>query len=142
MVRFTQPDIDEDEISLDDDSQRTVLKTKEVPGYDKESYGCDRMEVLSRDGKTKIPISVVYSNETMEKVKANERVPVHLYGQCADMERIMKIAKARNLKVFEDTAQAIGADYTFSDGSVAKAGTIGDAGSTSFFPSKLIPIAR
>ncbi|WP_323757887.1 DegT/DnrJ/EryC1/StrS family aminotransferase [Roseivirga sp.] len=63
-------------------------------------------------------------------------VPVHLYGQCADMERIMEIAKARNLKVFEDTAQAIGADYTFSDGSVAKAGTIGDAGSTSFFPSK------
>lgn len=63
-------------------------------------------------------------------------VPVHLYGQCADMERILKIAKARNLKVFEDTAQAIGADYTFSDRSVAKAGTIGDAGSTSFFPSK------
>ena len=63
-------------------------------------------------------------------------VPVHLYGQCADMERIMEIAKARNLKVFEDTAQAIGADYTFSNGTVAKAGTIGDAGSTSFFPSK------
>lgn len=63
-------------------------------------------------------------------------VPVHLYGQCADMERLMNIAKDRNLKVFEDTAQAIGADYTFSDGSVVKAGTIGDAGSTSFFPSK------
>eukprot|EP00577_Skeletonema_sp_RCC1716_P008538 CAMPEP_0113411114 /NCGR_PEP_ID=MMETSP0013_2-20120614/22071_1 /TAXON_ID=2843 ORGANISM="Skeletonema costatum, Strain 1716" /NCGR_SAMPLE_ID=MMETSP0013_2 /ASSEMBLY_ACC=CAM_ASM_000158 /LENGTH=750 /DNA_ID=CAMNT_0000297403 /DNA_START=53 /DNA_END=2302 /DNA_ORIENTATION=- /assembly_acc=CAM_ASM_000158 len=68
------------EISLDDDSQRTVLKTKAVPGYDKGSYGCDRMEVLSRDGETKVPISVVYSNETMEKVKAGERVPVHLYG--------------------------------------------------------------
>lgn len=68
------------EINLDDDSQRSVLKTKAVPGYDKAQYGCDRMEVLSRDGETKIPISVVYSNETMEKVKAGEKVPVHLYG--------------------------------------------------------------
>ena len=63
-------------------------------------------------------------------------VPVHLYGQCADMEAIMKIAKVRNLKVFEDTAQAIGADFTFANGSRMKAGTIGHAGSTSFFPSK------
>lgn len=63
-------------------------------------------------------------------------VPVHLYGQCADMERLMNIAKDRNLKVFEDTAQAIGANYIFTNGNVAKAGTIGDAGSTSFFPSK------
>ena len=68
------------EISLDDDTQRTVLKTKSVPGYDKNLYGCERLEVLSRDGKTQIPISVVYRKETMEKVKAGERVPVHLYG--------------------------------------------------------------
>lgn len=68
------------EINLDDDSQRSVLKTKAVPGYEKTRYGCDRMEVLSRDGETKIPISVVYSNETMEKVKAGQKVPVHLYG--------------------------------------------------------------
>lgn len=63
-------------------------------------------------------------------------VPVHLYGQCADMERLMEVANNHNLKVFEDTAQAIGADYTFSDGSTVKAGTIGNAGATSFFPSK------
>lgn len=63
-------------------------------------------------------------------------VPVHLYGQCADMERLMNVAKAYNLKVFEDTAQAIGAEYTFLNGKVSKAGTIGDAGATSFFPSK------
>lgn len=63
-------------------------------------------------------------------------VPVHLYGQCSDMERLMTVAKKHNLKVFEDTAQAIGADYKYSDGNTVKAGTIGDAGATSFFPSK------
>ena len=63
-------------------------------------------------------------------------VPVHLYGQCVDMERLMSVAKTHDLRVFEDTAQAIGAEYTFSDGEKAKAGTIGDAGATSFFPSK------
>lgn len=63
-------------------------------------------------------------------------VPVHLYGQCADMERLMSIARSHDLKVFEDTAQAIGAEYTFSNGEISKAGTIGNAGATSFFPSK------
>ena len=63
-------------------------------------------------------------------------VPVHLYGQCANMEAIMAIAKKHGIAVIEDTAQAIGSDYTFSDGSVAKAGTIGTFGTTSFFPSK------
>jgi UDP-2-acetamido-2-deoxy-ribo-hexuluronate aminotransferase len=63
-------------------------------------------------------------------------VPVHLFGQCADMEAIMDIAKRHNLKVIEDVAQAIGADYTFSNGDKHKAGTMGDIGSTSFFPSK------
>ncbi|MCC7050305.1 MAG: DegT/DnrJ/EryC1/StrS family aminotransferase [Bacteroidia bacterium] len=63
-------------------------------------------------------------------------VPVHLYGQCADMEAILKIAQKHNLYVIEDVAQAIGADYTFSDGKKAKAGTIGTIGCTSFFPSK------
>jgi dTDP-4-amino-4,6-dideoxygalactose transaminase len=63
-------------------------------------------------------------------------VPVHLFGQCADMEPILKIAKKYNLYVIEDTAQAIGAVYTFSDGSKAKAGTMGTIGCTSFFPSK------
>ena len=68
--------------------------------------------------------------------KTKAIVPVHLFGQCANMEAILKIAKEHNLYVIEDTAQAIGADYTFSDGSTKKAGTIGEVGTTSFFPSK------
>jgi len=63
-------------------------------------------------------------------------VPVHLYGQCADMEMILKIAADHNLKVIEDAAQALSADYTFSDGTIRKAGTMGTIGTTSFFPSK------
>jgi len=63
-------------------------------------------------------------------------VPVHLYGQCANMEQIMKFAESHNLYVIEDTAQAIGAEVKFSDGSTRKAGTIGQIGTTSFFPSK------
>lgn len=63
-------------------------------------------------------------------------VPVHLFGQNADMEPIMALAKKHNLYVIEDNAQAIGADYTFSDGTRRKSGTIGHFGCTSFFPSK------
>jgi UDP-2-acetamido-2-deoxy-ribo-hexuluronate aminotransferase len=63
-------------------------------------------------------------------------VPVHLFGQCADMEAILDIANRYNLFVIEDTAQAIGASYTFSDGTVKKAGCMGNIGCTSFFPSK------
>ncbi|HEX5624437.1 MAG TPA: DegT/DnrJ/EryC1/StrS family aminotransferase [Saprospiraceae bacterium] len=63
-------------------------------------------------------------------------VPVHLFGQCAWMEEIMKVADEHGLYVVEDNAQAIGADYHFFDGSVKKAGTIGHIGCTSFFPSK------
>ena len=63
-------------------------------------------------------------------------VPVHLFGQTADMEAIMAIAAKHKLYVIEDNAQAIGADYTFSDGSRKKSGTIGHIASTSFFPSK------
>lgn len=63
-------------------------------------------------------------------------VPVHLFGQCANMEAIMQIASEHNLYVIEDNAQAISADYIFSDGTCKKAGTIGHIGTTSFFPSK------
>jgi UDP-2-acetamido-2-deoxy-ribo-hexuluronate aminotransferase len=63
-------------------------------------------------------------------------VPVHLFGQCANMEAIMALAKKHNLHVIEDNAQAIGADYSYSDGKKTKAGTIGTIGCTSFFPSK------
>jgi dTDP-4-amino-4,6-dideoxygalactose transaminase len=69
-----------------------------------------------------------------EKTKAI--VPVHLYGQAANMDAIMEIAKEYNLHVVEDNAQAIGSDYYHKDGSVSKTGTIGDIGCTSFFPSK------
>ncbi len=63
-------------------------------------------------------------------------LPVHLYGQCADMEFIMDLAGKHDLKVIEDAAQALGSEYTFRNGIVKKAGTIGDIGCTSFFPSK------
>jgi dTDP-4-amino-4,6-dideoxygalactose transaminase len=63
-------------------------------------------------------------------------VPVHLFGQSADMEAIMELAKRHNLYVIEDNAQAIGSDYKFADGTTKKTGTIGHIGSTSFFPSK------
>ena len=68
--------------------------------------------------------------------KTKAIVPVHLYGQTANMEEIMRIAQKHNLYVIEDNAQAIGADYTFSEGSVKKTGTIGTIGATSFYPSK------
>lgn len=68
--------------------------------------------------------------------KTKAIVPVHLFGQCANMEAIMQLANQHNLYVIEDAAQAIGSDYTFSDGKKMKAGTIGTIGTTSFFPSK------
>lgn len=63
-------------------------------------------------------------------------VPVHLFGQCSNMEFILDFATKYNLKVIEDAAQAIGAVYTFLDGRKSQAGTMGDVGTTSFFPSK------
>lgn len=68
--------------------------------------------------------------------KTKAIVPVHLYGHAAPMEEIMAIAKEFGLYVIEDNAQAIGCDYTFSDGSKKKTGTIGTIGATSFYPSK------
>lgn len=68
--------------------------------------------------------------------KTKAIVPVHLFGQCANMEALMALAKEHNLKVVEDNAQAIGAMYQFADGTTQRAGTIGDIGTTSFFPSK------
>jgi dTDP-4-amino-4,6-dideoxygalactose transaminase len=68
--------------------------------------------------------------------KTKAIVPVHLYGQCADMQPILKIAAKHNLFVIEDAAQSLGAEYTFSDGSKKRSGTMGTVGTTSFFPSK------
>ena len=89
-------------------------------------------------------VDVDYGTFTMdtEKLKAaitdktKAIIPVHLFGQCANMEEILKVAKEHNLSVIEDNAQAIGADFTFSDGTVKKSGTMGILGTTSFFPSK------
>jgi UDP-2-acetamido-2-deoxy-ribo-hexuluronate aminotransferase len=68
--------------------------------------------------------------------KTKAIVPVHLYGQSAPMKEIMELAQAHDLKVIEDNAQAIGGDYIFPGGKSHKTGTIGTAGTTSFFPSK------
>lgn len=79
------------------------------------------------------------SIEAIEKAitpKTKVIIPVHLFGQSADMEGIMRLAKKYNLAVVEDACQAIGANFKFSDGTVKKAGTIGTIGCTSFFPSK------
>ncbi len=83
-----------------------------------------------------------YFNMDVSKVersitaKTRAIIPVHLYGQCADMEPIMDLAARYNLKVIEDNAQSIGARYRFGDGREMLAGTIGDIGCLSFFPSK------
>jgi dTDP-4-amino-4,6-dideoxygalactose transaminase len=101
-------------------------------------------EVIGLLGLTPVLVDVYEDTfdiniEAIEKAitpKTKAIVPVHLFGQCADMERIMALAKKHNLFVIEDVAQAIGADYTFNDGTIRKAGTIGTIGCTSFFPSK------
>ncbi|MDR3273186.1 MAG: DegT/DnrJ/EryC1/StrS family aminotransferase [Flavobacteriaceae bacterium] len=79
------------------------------------------------------------SPESIKKAitpKTKAIIPVHLFGQCANMDEILAIAEEHNLYVIEDTAQAIGADYKFKNGTEKKAGTIGTIGTTSFFPSK------
>ena len=107
----------------------TYVATAEVIGL----LGLSPVLVEVNQDTFNIDIESIERNIT-SKTKAI--VPVHLFGQCADMERIMAIAKKHNLYVIEDTAQAIGADYSFSDGRNFKAGTIGTIGCTSFFPSK------
>ena len=77
--------------------------------------------------------------EAIEKAitpKTKAIIPVHLYGHAADMEKIMAIAAKHHLFVIEDNAQAIGCDFTFSDGTTKKTGSIGHIGCTSFYPSK------
>jgi len=79
------------------------------------------------------------STEAIRKAitpKTKAIIPVHIFGQCANMEEILKIAEEHNLYVIEDNAQAIGAEFTFSDGTVKQAGTMSTVGTTSFFPSK------
>lgn len=85
------------------------------------------------------PKSFCIAPEAIEKAitpKTKAIIPVHLYGHAADMEKIMAIAAKHNLFVIEDNAQAIGCDYTFTDGTTKKTGAIGHIGCTSFYPSK------
>lgn len=85
------------------------------------------------------PDSFNISPDSIKKslsTKTKAIVPVHLFGQCANMNEINNIAKENNLFVIEDAAQALGAECLYGNGSKSKAGTIGDIGTTSFFPSK------
>ncbi len=101
-------------------------------------------EVIGLLGLTPVMVDVNPKTFTVERqnivkaITANTKaiVPVHLFGQSCDMEPILKLAKEQGLYVIEDNAQAIGAEYTFSDGHKAKTGTMGTIGCTSFFPSK------
>ncbi len=101
-------------------------------------------EVIALLGLTPVLVDVLPDTFNIDPIavekaitnKTKAIVPVHLFGQCADMEALMDIAKKHNLHIIEDACQAIGADYIFKDGSKKKAGTIGEIGCTSFFPSK------
>ena len=101
-------------------------------------------EVVALLGLTPVVVDVDWGtmNMSVDAVrraitpKTKAIVPVHLFGQCAEMEELLALAKEHNLYIVEDTAQAIGARYTFSDGRTAQAGTMGEIGCTSFFPSK------
>lgn len=101
-------------------------------------------EVIGLLGLTPVMVDVDYDtfNVTVDNIKkalspkTKAIIPVHLFGQSCDMESILQFAKEHNLYVIEDNAQAIGAEYTFSDGHKEKTGTMGTIGCTSFFPSK------
>ena len=101
-------------------------------------------EVIALLGLTPVLVDIYPDtfNMDMEAVeraitpKTKAIIPVHLFGQCADMEKLMALAEKHNLAVIEDNCQAIGADYLYKNGSKKKAGTIGLLGCTSFFPSK------
>ncbi len=102
------------------------------------------VEVISLMGLTPVFVDVhedtMMLDETLLEAAITDKtkaiIPVHLFGQTANMESIMEIANRHDIAVIEDNAQAIGADYIFSDGTKKQAGTIGHIGTTSFFPSK------
>ena len=101
-------------------------------------------EVVALLGLTPVVVDVEWETMNMDIASVRRAitprtkaiVPVHLFGQCANMEAIMALAKEHNLFVVEDACQAIGAQYTFANGETKQAGTIGHIGCTSFFPSK------
>lgn len=101
-------------------------------------------EVIGLLGLTPVMVDVDFDtfNVTVDNIKralspkTKAIIPVHLFGQSCDMEPVLALAREHDLYVIEDNAQAIGAEYTFSDGHKAKTGTMGTIGCTSFFPSK------
>ena len=101
-------------------------------------------EVVALLGLTPVVVDVDWEtmNMDIESVRraitprTKAIVPVHLFGQCAEMETLLALAKEHGLYVIEDACQAIGAQYTFSNGETKQAGTMGHIGCTSFFPSK------
>lgn len=101
-------------------------------------------EVVALLGLTPVVVDVDFDtfNMSIDAVKkaitpkTKAIVPVHLFGQNANMEELLKLAKEHNLYIVEDACQSIGAEYTFSDGRKVKSGCIGNIGCTSFFPSK------
>lgn len=102
------------------------------------------VEVVALLGLTPVLVDVDANTFTMDinslkaaiTPKTKAIIPVHLFGQCANMEQITEIATKNNIFIIEDNAQALGADYIFNGGFKVKAGTIGSIGTTSFFPSK------
>ncbi len=102
------------------------------------------IEAIALLGLTPVMVDVdkntfnISVNEIEKSITSKTKaiVPVHLYGQSADIEPIMQIANKNNLFVIEDNAQALGAEYSFSDGTTKKTGTIGHIGCNSFFPTK------
>lgn len=101
-------------------------------------------EVVALLGLTPVVVDVDWETMNMDVESVRRAitprtraiVPVHLFGQCADMEALMALAQEHGLYVVEDACQAIGAKFTFSNGETKQAGTIGHIGCTSFFPSK------
>ena len=101
-------------------------------------------EVVALLGLTPVVVDVEWETMNMDVESVRRAitprtkaiVPVHLFGQCANMEAIMTLAREHNLFVVEDACQAIGAQYTFANGETKQAGTMGHIGCTSFFPSK------
>lgn len=102
------------------------------------------VEVVALLGLTPVLVDVDMNTFTMDvnslkaaiTPKTKAIIPVHLFGQCANMEQITEIAAKNRIFIIEDNAQALGADYFFNGGFKVKAGTIGNIGTTSFFPSK------
>ena len=102
------------------------------------------VEVIELLKLKSVLIDVDYDTFTLDTEKLKRAItsktkviiPVHIFGQCANMEEILKIAEEHDITVIEDNAQAIGSEFTFSDGTVKKSGTMAKLGTTSFFPSK------